>query len=661
MTRIFARAHLRRTLGLALLCAFALTFLLPAVASAHAILLRSNPASNAVLQTAPTQVQLWFSEELSPALSTAEVVNAERQRVDNGDAHINASDDTEIDLSLHANLRPDVYIVVWRSDAADDGHVLHGSFNFTVANPDGTVPQLAPGADPGQGILGNVSGGSAGTLDGTAFFNLVMVTLVELGAIFWVGAQIWVNFVLPGASEKHREEEQLNTSVEQRFTRFFSLPTLIVLLLANLGVLYGQVLTLTGNDWTEAFNWQLLREQATSGNFGIYWLMRMAVLLLALLIGLFVVLSKNRFQTSKRVLPLVNLFLGALLFLAMTMSGHAAAVSSLILPYSIVIDWLHLSAAALWIGSMCYILLVYLPALNKHSLSDRTRSLLAILPQYSPLAIAGIVLMAVTGPLNATFHLTSLNQFVSTAYGRALLVKIFLICLLLLTSAYHVFRLRPRLQKEYRKYSYARQRLDNGQGMLETASATEDSETKAEGGEKLLAQQVKLREQRLQKKTTLMTRILAWEPWLGVAVIVCVGLMNVFAGTLVPTTTQTSGNQNNTTVSGPFSGSAPTSDKKYNIMLTVSPNTFGTNVFTVQVTDAATGKTLGASDLSVSIDVTMLDMDMGTQTATLTPNGKGGFSGSEDFAMGGNWSVKVLLHTPDGTLHSASFKLYAPF
>ncbi len=46
---------------------------------------------------------------------------------------------------------------------------------------------------------------------------------------------------------------------------------------------------------------------------------------------------------------------------------------------------------------------------------------------------------------------------------------------------------------------------------------------------KLLAQQVKLREARLTKQTRRLTRILNWEPLLGVAVLICVGLMNVFA------------------------------------------------------------------------------------------------------------------------------------
>src|SRR6185437_6961209 len=165
MIRILKSSFLRAS-GIAFLCAIGLTLLLPELVSAHAILLTSNPAKDAVLRTPPTQVQMWFSEDLNPALSTAQVINSERQRVDKSDPHVNAGNSREMDVSLQANLQPDVYIVVWRTDSADDGHVLLGSFIFTVANPDGTVPQLAPGSNPGQGLLGNTNASTPGTLDG---------------------------------------------------------------------------------------------------------------------------------------------------------------------------------------------------------------------------------------------------------------------------------------------------------------------------------------------------------------------------------------------------------------------------------------------------------------------------------------------------------------
>src|SRR6266700_4151405 len=118
----------------------------PPASEAHAILLRSDPAKDAVLPVAPSQVRMWFSEALNPAFSTAVVVNGANTRVDIGDAQVSSSDPTEMDVTLKSNLPPAVYIIVYRTDSNVDGHILTGSFLFSVARPDGTVPTLSPGA-----------------------------------------------------------------------------------------------------------------------------------------------------------------------------------------------------------------------------------------------------------------------------------------------------------------------------------------------------------------------------------------------------------------------------------------------------------------------------------------------------------------------------------
>src|SRR5258706_11814363 len=136
--------------------------------------------------------------------------------------------------------------------------------------------------------------------------------------------------------------------------------------------------------------------------------------------------------------------------------------------------------------------------------------------------------MAVTGPFNATFHLTSWGQFLSTAYGRTLLVKILLVGGLLLTSAYHVGLLRPRLKKEYKKYSYAVERLNAAQAVevaeqnptpLLAAQQAATTPAEPDRATKMCAQQVKMREARFRKKTWRLSTGLEWQLRLGVALI----------------------------------------------------------------------------------------------------------------------------------------------
>jgi len=669
MTYTLRRVMTRRFLGIAVPLAVLLTLLFPAVASAHAILLRSDPAKDSVLRVAPQQVRMWFSEALNPAFSTAVVVNGDNKRVDNRNAHVSSNDQTEMDVTLQANLPPAVYIVIWRTDSAADGHILRGSFIFSIERPDGTVPTIAPGSNPGANVLGsgNLTGLYTGQIDGPTLFNLIMITLVELGAVFWMGAQLWINFVLTISVEAHAEERSVNERAQRRFERFFSLPTLAVLFVANIGVLVGQALNLTGGDLASALSPTVLTGLATSGRFGLYWLMREVVILIAMVLSFYILWRQQRPRIVTTLLPIANLVLGCALLIAITMSGHAAAVNPNIVSYAIVIDWLHLLAASLWVGGMIYIATNYLPVLRRFSIPAQTRSLVTVLPYFSPLAIAGVLLMAATGPFSAAFHLTSWEQFLSTAYGRALLVKILLVGGLLITSAIHVGLLRPRLKKEYLKYRYVADRLAGAQSGEETAEQNRASTLNGQQvvtttkepdrAIKLLAQQVKLREARLEKKTQVLSRVLRWEPVLGVAVLVCVGLMNVFAGTLSPIAAA----QQQPTASKPqpFSATVRTTDGKFNVTLSVNPNRFGTNVFTVSAVDMKTGAP--ATNIGVSLYTTMLDMEMGTDTLNLLPDGKGHFSGTGDLAMPGDWQIRIQIRTPDATLHEASVKLVTPF
>src|SRR6266705_4560415 len=553
MSRLHITAAQRRLL-VAVLLALGLAFAFPAASEAHAILLRSDPAKDAVLPVAPSQVRMWFSEALNPAFSTAVVVNGANKRVDIGNALVSPSDPTEMDVTLKPNLPPAVYVVIYRTDSNVDGHILTGSFLFSVARPDGTVPTLSSGAHPGVNALGGntLTGLYTGQLDGPTLFNLIMITLVELGAVFWVGAQLWLLFVLQPSSEDHEELNESNRQVQQRFEQRFSLPTLLVLLLANVGVLLGQAINITGGNVATAFAPTLLGGLVASGQFGTFWLVRVIVIVLAIRLSLYrLQVYRLRPGTRPRLANSftlwANLVLGLALSVAITMSGHAAATSSNTRVYALIGDWLHLVAAALWVGGMMFIATSYLPILRRSTVGERAHSLVTMLPYYSPWAVVGVIIMAVTGPFSATVHLSSWEQLLTTAYGRALVVKVMLGGGLLLTSAIHVLLLRPRLRKEYRKYAYVARRLAALQAEKEanrtavgvppiastatTRSHTGQAEEEPPRATRLIAGQVKLREGRLAKKTKRMTAILRWEPVVGVAVLVCVGLMNVFAGT----------------------------------------------------------------------------------------------------------------------------------
>ncbi len=87
----------------------------------------------------------------------------------------------------------------------------------------------------------------------------------------------------------------------------------------------------------------------------------------------------------------------------------------------------------------------------------------------------------------------------------------------------------------------------------------------------------------------------------------------------------------------------------------MTPNRLGLNEFTVGVEDAASGKP--APSIQAQLSTTMLDMDMGTDQIGLQPNGHDQYSAQGTLSMAGHWEIRILLRTPDATLHEASVQI----
>ena len=107
----------------------ALLFAAPA-ARAHAFLDHANPAVGSTVRQSPTTVSLWFSQQLEPAFSTVSIVDQAGQRVDSGDAQVDAHDQTLLHTSLKP-LPPGTYKVIWRVVSVDT-HTTEGTFTFRV-------------------------------------------------------------------------------------------------------------------------------------------------------------------------------------------------------------------------------------------------------------------------------------------------------------------------------------------------------------------------------------------------------------------------------------------------------------------------------------------------------------------------------------------------
>jgi methionine-rich copper-binding protein CopC len=108
--------------------AAALALLLSAtLAHAHAFLDHAEPRVGSTVPSAPRQLSLWFTQNLEPAFSSAQVQDASGARVDLGKPQINGA---VMRLGLKP-LPPGTYKVQWKVISVDT-HPTEGSFSFNV-------------------------------------------------------------------------------------------------------------------------------------------------------------------------------------------------------------------------------------------------------------------------------------------------------------------------------------------------------------------------------------------------------------------------------------------------------------------------------------------------------------------------------------------------
>jgi copper transport protein len=678
---------------------------------AHALLVRSDPKADARLQVPPSRVRMWYSEELNPLTSKAVVVDPANRVVNTGSSSVNSGDTTEMDIGLPL-IGPGTYIVFWQTQSAQDGHVVAGSFIFYVLEPDGSMPPKPTTLPTGHFAGGAGAAVGSSTLDGPTIFQAISTWLALLAMTFWVGALIWETWILPPGGAADADLDAAAAAAARRFRRLVPY-ALGLLLIADLGTVMSEGAALAGS-FSGAVSLPLLQAILFGSNFGRYWWLRQIVAAAALVLTL---VAARRGWSVHAAVPLpeetasvaapaaipdwrrevlatvrgirrlprrlalgwqrlrwlgrVELLLGATLIAAFALSGHAAAVPPSEFAYAISVDLLHLVAEAAWVGGLFYIGLVLLPASLRLRPRQRARVIALGLPEFGVVAIICATLLAATGSLNATIRLTSIQQFLTTTYGRTLFVKIELFLIMVAISVYHAFFLRPRLALEL---DAAAQAEAKAKAKAEVApAATKAAELEAVGAQNRAGGGLA----RAQKAPSaaasngggrhtppdsapedngappltphaagLEERIRDWlrrEALLGGAVLLCVALLAVFAGSLSPAPPAASSSSPGT--SAPYV-SQPQKAGAYFAQLTVSPDTFGTNTFTVVLRDAQGKPVTGAA---VVISLTALDMDMGVANTQLqaVANTPGSYSGQADITMAGHWQVVVKVIPPN--------------
>jgi copper transport protein len=430
-----------------LLAAALVLALAPAGAQAHALLERTVPKRGAELDAPPSQVAFYFSEPVEASFGAVRVFDAEGGEVEVGEITRPQGRSDGVAVSLDPDLPDGTYTATYRVISADS-HPVSGGFVFTVGEPStgaaATVSELLEDSDSGP--ITSVAYWAARWL-GYASIGLAIGALGFLLAV-WRPALREAGGAEPGWVEG-------GDAFAERVRKLLG-ATVAVGLFSSVALLGLQGATATGGSFWSALDPDVLGEVVETRFGGLMAMRAVAWALLGLVLAIAgarmvpvlrpVSLGAAGTALSRSLRPVAIAALAApLAFLAASpaLAGHARTQSPelVLFPANVI----HVSAMSLWIGGLVLLVLAVPAATARLAAPEKSRLLAAALLRFSPLALAAVIALAATGVTQSIVYLDALDDLVDTAFGRAVLIKAALLCLLVGLGALNRRRLLPDL------------------------------------------------------------------------------------------------------------------------------------------------------------------------------------------------------------------------
>ncbi|WP_406457473.1 copper resistance protein CopC [Streptomyces sp. NBC_01622] len=403
-----------RTLVLLFLAVVGMLFAGAGTASAHAALTGSDPSSGVVVNKAPTQVSLTFSEKVATNNNSLRVLDPKGKRVDVGKPS-NISGTTYA-VQIRSGLPDGTYTVAWQVVSADS-HPVGGAFTFSIGSPSKTTVSASAEQDVGGGLVGGLYG-----------FGRYMS---YAGFVVMVGG---ATFVL---------------ACWQRGAGVRALQRLVVsgwvsLTAATLWLLLIRGSYTTSGKFGDIFDLNLLGQvlQTKTGASLVSRLLLLAAaaLFIAVLFGAYARPSptttlpdgaSRRLPNSSEDEEKRDLTFGLAIGGGVVAAGLAAswalsehASTGLQPGIAMPVDVVHLLAVAAWLGGLTALLVSLYRAPADNPVGR------AAVQRFSRLAFGSVVALVATGIYQSWRQLGSWSAFTDTGYGQLLLVKIGLVALL---------------------------------------------------------------------------------------------------------------------------------------------------------------------------------------------------------------------------------------
>jgi copper transport protein len=340
---------------------------------AHARVVASFPQDGTVTSGSPAGIHLWFSEPVQPVGPGIIVLSPSGRRMVVGKLH---ADGTELWLPLRAEA-PGTYLVIWQV-ISQDTHPERGRLTFSVGH---TSPV------PGSAGFGPISSLGLALQVIARWLHLAGFTL----AFGPIAFRLFILLPLGLRGEAAR----------RRLWRLTTLGILLLVLAEPLALL-AQTASLGSGLWDAD-----LAGEALSSSFGQVMAHRLgAAAALWLLAGVV--------RAGAARAEWLMLITGLALAVADGQASHA--VSSGPLFVGLAAHAGHQAAMAVWVGGLVALLAVW-------NMTDVAPSRGQVFRAFAEIAFLCVMIIAITGLLMASIHLSGPTDLLSSAYGRALLGK----------------------------------------------------------------------------------------------------------------------------------------------------------------------------------------------------------------------------------------------
>jgi copper transport protein len=339
---------------------------IPKVASAHALLEKATPAPDSHLQSSPKEIVLLFNERVEDELFSIKVFNNKGEMISKRKSELSLNQ-KQLKHPI-ASLENGSYTVSY-SVLSADGHPIKGSYIFSVGEASDEI------VNPTQDVKSNYS---------------IVKILYFMALLLVTGWMLWGK-----GSKTFLENSKSYGKISLYLILFF--------LIMNIGLGYVQFIELVSS-------WREFISLLTGTAIGVSW----GISLLLSVLGFFILLRVNWLD---RVWALV-------LLAAKSINGHAMGFDPPIL--TVLMDIIHLIAAALWAGGLFYIVIFW---------RKQREYVVQFMATFSKIALLSLIVLTITGMVLTLTYLPDIDYLFYTQWGSWLIAKMVLVILVIVLGS----------------------------------------------------------------------------------------------------------------------------------------------------------------------------------------------------------------------------------